>query len=320
MATLRRPSTLVVRLSMALLSLIWGSTYLAIRFSVEGPPPFQSAAARFFLAWLVLLVVAPPLARREGGARPTLALVLALGGPNVGVTYGILYWCEQTLPSGLTSVLWAVFPLLMAGAGHFLLPGERLRPRQACGFLVGFAGVAYLFRTDLVALGPEAVPVGALLLLSPLVHVFGTLVLKRFGAGTSSALLNRDGMLVGALALAGAALLLEDWSAARWTRPALFSVAYLALVGTVLAFTLYYWLLRHAAASELSLIAYVIPAIALTLGALVGDEPISRTTLQGSGIVLVGVALAARPAAGRRRAEEPRSLEAGEASEDVQSL
>ncbi len=310
--TLRGPSALVVRLSMGLLCLIWGSTYLAIRFGLEDLPAFQSAAVRFFLAWLVLLAVAPPLVRREGGARPTLGLVLAMGGINVALTYGIIYWCGKVLPSGLIAVLWAVYPLMMALAAHFFLPDERLRPRQALGFLVGFAGVAYLFRTDLVALGPEGLPAGALLLLSPLVHAIGTLILKRYGAGTSSVLLTRSGMLTGALGLAAAALLLEDAGTARWTWRALLSVLYLALLGTVLAFTLYYWLLRHAPASELSLIAYVIPVIALTVGALLGGEPLTRTTLQGSGIVLLGVALASRPAAPKRGTAPAPERAAGE--------
>lgn len=310
--TVRAPSLLLQRLLMGLLCAIWGSTYLAIRFGLEDLPPLRSAAARFLVAWAVMLVLAPLLARREGGARPGLGLVLALGAVNVGAGYAILYHCETVVPSGLASVLFAVFPLLLAVAAHFFLPGERLRPRQLLGFLLGFAGVAFLFRNDLAAIAPEAVPMGALLLLSPLANVFGTIVLKRHGGGASSVLLNRDGMLVGGLLLAGAALALEDGSTTVWSRRAVLSVLYLALVGTVLAFTIYYWLLRHAPASELSLIAYVIPAIALTLGALVGGEPVSATTLQGSAIVLAGVALASRPGsrsrAGASAAPRPTDL------------
>lgn len=284
-----RPST--VALSLALLCAIWGSTYLVIREGLSDLPPFLAAATRFAVATAILAVVAPPLARREGGARPTLALSCVMGVLNVAVAYGLVYHSETVLPSGLVSVLWSTNPLLMALSGHLFLPGERLAPRQALGFLVGFAGVALLFVTDLGTLRPEAPRAGALLLLSPLSVAIGTTILKRRASGTSSVLLNRNGMAIGAVLLFALARTCERDAPAVWSVRAIASVLYLAVVGTVVAFGLYYWLLRSARASRLSLIAYVIPVVALTLGSLLGGEPFRRQTFLGAATVLLGVAL-----------------------------
>ena len=281
-----RPATLLA--VVILLCLVWGSTWFVIRTGLEDLPPFTSAGVRFALAAGVMAVLAAVLGRREGGTRPCWRLVLAMGVLNFAVSYGIVYWCEQRLPSGLVALLWAVFPMLMASAGHFWL-GERLRGRQWGGFVLGLAGVAVLFQNDLQDLGPGAMTAGAVLLVSPLVSTAGTLVVKRLGAGVSSLYLNRAGMSLGAILLLGCGLLFERDAPAVWSTRALGSVIYLALVSTVLTFGLYFWALRFAPAHRLSLIAYVTPAIALGLGAALGDEPLGASTVAGGLLILAGV-------------------------------
>lgn len=277
-----------------MLCAIWGSTWLVIRGGLEDLPPFTGAAARFWLAGAVFGLLAPKLAPIEGGARPSLGLVAAMGCLNVGASYAIVYWSETHLSSGLASLLWSAFPLLLALLSSIWLPEERLRRRQWVGLALGFLGMVVLFSTDLAAIGPRAVWAGAILLLSPLASAVGNLVVKRHGTGTSSLLLNRNGMLLGALLLSTLALATEDIGSARWTGPALASIAYLALVGTVLGFGLYFWLLRYAPASQLALTAYVIPLVALTLGALLADEPVGAHTALGAALILAGVALVLR--------------------------
>jgi drug/metabolite transporter (DMT)-like permease len=280
----------------AVLCLVWGSTWIVIAGGLQDLPPFTSAAARFAISAAAMTVVAAVVRKREGGARPTLGLSLALGSMNFGVSYGLVYWSETRLPSALVSVLWSVFPMLMAISGHLFLPGDRLRGRQWAGFAVGFVGVALLFATDLRAIGPGSVAAGALLLGSPAISVVGTTIVKKHGSGTSSVLLNRNGMWIGAAMLAAAALAAEHGSSPHWTGRAIATVLYLSLVGTVLTFGLYFWLLRHTAASRMSLISYVTPAIALLLGGLVGRERITAFTLSGCALVLAGVALVVRGA------------------------
>lgn len=289
-----RPSALKVLLLTALLCLIWGSTWVVIKNGLEDLPPLGSAAARFTLAAAAMSLLCALLAEREGGSRPTLALTLVLGSLNFALSYGIVYWSEARLPSALVSVLWAVYPLLQAVVGHLFLPGERLAPAQGLGFGLGFLGVAALFATDLRELGPEAIPAGAALLFSPLVSAIGTTYVKKHGAGTSSLLLNRNGMWIGATGLWAAAFVAERGASYRWTGMALFSLVYLALIGTVVSFGVYFWLLRHTPANRLSVIAYVTPAVALGLGLAVRHEPIGPWTLAGLGAILAGVFLVHR--------------------------
>jgi drug/metabolite transporter (DMT)-like permease len=278
----------------ALLCLIWGSTWLVIRTGLNDLPPLSAAGTRFALAAVVFSALAPALRTREGGEVPPLWLSVCMATLTFAVPYGLVYVAETEIPSGLTSVIWAVFPMMVAICGHYLLPGERLRPRHWYGFATGFLGVAVLFLTDLRDLGPGAVKAGALLLLSPLTAAVGQTLVKRHGARISSTLLNRNGLIGSALLLLAGGVVLERGEPMRWTGPAIFSVAYLSIVGTVLSFGLFFWLLRYAPAHKLSLIAYVIPVIALALGWSVGQESVGLRTLAGSALVLSGVTLVAR--------------------------
>jgi drug/metabolite transporter (DMT)-like permease len=288
------PSPALAFALIALLCLVWGSTWIVIAGGLADLPPFTSAAARFAVSAAAMSAVAAVVREREGGERPSAGLSLALGTMNFGACYGIVYWSETRLPSALVSVLWSVFPMLTAIAGHVFLPDDRLRGRQWAGFAVGFLGVALLFATDLRAIGAGAIPAGAIALGSPLLSVIGTTIVKKHGTRTSSVLLNRNGMWIGAAILGATALVLERDASPHWTGRAVASVLYLSLAGTVLTFGLYFWLLRHTSASRMSLISYVTPAIALLLGGLVGKERITAFTLSGCALILGGVALVVR--------------------------
>lgn len=287
------PGPLLTQALVAVMCLIWGSTWLVIQEGLADLPPLTSAGVRFVIAFAVMCAVAPRLARFEGGDPPPPKLWLIIGTTNFGISYAIVYTAETVLPSGIVSVLWAVFPLLMAVSGHFLL-AETLRPVHWLGFGIGFAGVAMLFVTDLDAFGPDAIPMALLLFVSPLVSVIGQTYLKRHGTGASSALMNRNAMGFGALLLVAAAAIFERDAEAHWTPQAIFSIVYLALIGTCLAFSLFFWLLRYAKATKLSVITFVTPVVALWLGWAFADEPVTLTTAAGAALVLVGVAMVVR--------------------------
>ena len=197
-AQLRPPSTTVVLCLMAVLLLIWSSTWLVIKTGVSAFPPLACAALRFGLAGVVLAALAPKLAVLEGGDAPGLWLTLTQAVLQVAVNYGIVYWTEVRLPSGLVSLLWSIYPLLMALAGHLFLPGERVSGRQWLGFGIGLLGMVLLFATDVARSGPEMIGVGALLLVAPLAVVVSSGAVRKYGRDVSSILLNRNGMLLGA--------------------------------------------------------------------------------------------------------------------------
>ena len=131
------PPPKTVNLLVALLCLLWGSTWVVISEGLKDLPPFTSAGVRFAIAGMLMIVVAMTMGRREGGRAPAPTLWITLGILNFAVSYGIVYWATTLLPSGLVAVLWGVFPMMMAAMGHFFLPGERLRWAQWLGFVAG---------------------------------------------------------------------------------------------------------------------------------------------------------------------------------------
>lgn len=274
------------------MSVVWGSTWIVIKGGSRDLPPFTGAAARFVVAWLVMAIVARPLAHMEGGRPPSRDLVVVTGGLQFFFSYAVVYKVSATLPSGLTAVLWSIYPLLLGVVSLVMLPGERLTARQWFGLLLGFLGIASLFFADLRHAGVQHMRAGLLLLMSPLAVAIANAYLRPRGQGVSAVLLNRDGLLFGAILLTVLAGVTEYDAPVRWTGAAIFSVIYLAAAGTCLTFSLYFWSLRHLPVNTVALVSYVTPLIALTLGILVGGEAYSLATGIGTAVVLTGVALA----------------------------
>lgn len=291
------PHRTTVVACIALLCLVWSNTWWAIRRSLEDLPPLTAAAARFWLAGLVMIPVCKALRARERGTDPPTWLWLTHGLCAFALSFGVLYTCEQTVPSGIAAVVWAVFPGLMAVSGHFVL-GERLVARKVLGFALAFAGIPVLFAEDF---GTGATTSDILLLLaSPVVSAISTTLVKKFGPHHSSLVLNRNGMLTGALGLGLAAALGERDRAAHWTSAAIASVVFLAIIGSCLTFGIYYWLLRSAQATKLSLISYVTPCLALLIGWALDDGTLGAASLAGTALITLGVVLVVRsPAAVR---------------------
>lgn len=291
--------SLGVRLAVVTMCLVWGSTWFVLQDGLSEMKPLGSAGLRFGLAWLLMLPLAGPIARREGGDSPPARLVAVMAVGNYALSFGIVYWAEQTLPSGLTAVLWAVFPLMTAAVGHFTLAEGRVVGVQWFGLALGLAGVALLFATDVTAVGGDALERALVLLLSPLIAALATAYVKKHGGGVSSALLNRSALFWGSSLLLLGALTIEGGVTFPSSGRAALGLLYLAGVGSVLAFTLYFWVLRRASAVALSLITYVTPAVALLLGAALGEERVTAWTIAGLALVLVGCAIVLRRAAPR---------------------
>ena len=285
------PPRAVVHALVVMLCLVWGSTWMVIREGLHDLPPFTGAAARLVIGGTLMALLVPLLGRREGGNRPPAWLWIAFGTTNFAASYSILYLSERVLPSGLASVLWAVFPLMMAAAGHWFLQ-ETIRVTQVAGMVLGLVGMCLLFATDVSALGPEGVPMALLLLCSPLVSTVGTTLVKRYGAGCSSLQLNRNAMLLAAVELALVAWWQESGMEMRWTMRTWLCLGYLGAIGTTVCFGTYMWLLRWAPASELSIIALVTPCLALMLSWAMGETSPTLGSLGGALLVVGGVAMA----------------------------
>jgi len=284
-----------------LLTLIWGTTWAAIRVGLRGMPPFTGVAVRFTIAGALLLGLARAFRVRLGlGGRRERVLWVVNGILSFCVSYSAVYWAEQYLPSGLAAVLFATYPLAVAALAHFLLPGERLRRVAALGVLLGFAGVAVIFSEDLALLGGEAMRrAGLVMLLSPLASAVATVAIKRWGSDLHPFSLSAVPMLIAGVTMGGVALLVERGSPLVLDVRSLGALLYLAVLGSAVAFTVYYWLLVRIGATRVALVTYLIPIVAVAVGALFFDEPLRPRLLAGSALVLAGVVLVGRGRAPR---------------------
>ncbi len=288
-----RPSRARVVAVFLLLTLIWGTTWAAIRFSLEGIPPFLGVSLRFALAGALLVGIALWQRIPLGRSRTERRLWLANGLLSFCASYGLVYWAEQYVPSGLTAVLWATFPLMVAVMAHFALPHERMTGRGVVGVVVGFLGLAVIYSEDLGRLGgPQVAFASLVLLLSPFVSAISNVAIKRWGKGIPALSLAGPPMLIGGVVMAGVSAVVERSAPVTWGARPVAALLYLALAGSALTFSLYYWLLSHTTVVRTSLISYTIPVVALAIGVLVMGEPITARVMAGSLLVVGGIALA----------------------------
>jgi drug/metabolite transporter (DMT)-like permease len=292
------PPTWKVWTALWIVYIVWGSTYLAIRYMVQTLPPLFGAGVRFVLVGAILL---PLLAWRRGPGvlRPSKTQLLSCGfvGLMLPGANAVISVAEQKVASGVAALLVASIPLWVILLRR--VTGEPVSGRSIAAVLVGFAGVALLVR-----------PQGQATVLA-LLSCVGAAVMWAVGSFASPRIsLPRDPLvstawqsLLGGLACLLAALVggeLGDLHPSRWTTDSILGLAYLVTFGSLLAFTAYAWLLQNAPVSKVSTYAYVNPVIAVFLGWLFLAEPISATTLVGAGIIVASVALVLRVESARK--------------------
>lgn len=280
------------------LVVIWSSTWVVIALGLEHIAPFLGAGVRFVLAGAGLLA-GTALLRRS--LRTDAVLALTIATLPFAVTYGLIYWAEQYVPSGLTAVLFGVLPVYVAVLAALTLPDEPLRARTLAGVGVALAGLVLAFGESLsVGDGDRALLGAAAVVLSPLASAVGNIAQKRRGAAVDPFALNGWAMLGGGILLLAVSAATEDWGASTWSTGALGSILYLAFAGTAFTFVTLTVLIRELPAITVSFISLVIPFGALGLGALVRDETVTLTAVAGALLVAAGIGLAQWP--GRRRA------------------
>lgn len=294
MSSASRPSRALLIATFVLLCLIWGTTWAAIKLQLEGIPPFAGVALRFGLASLVLLALAPRFGVRFGTTRRERVLWVAIALLSFCGSYGLVYWAEaHGVPSGLAAVLFATFPLLTAALAHVMVPGERLTFLGVGGMMVGLLGLCLLFSEDFARLGGDHVARNAaIMLVAPFVSAVANVAAKRWGHDVHPISLSAVPMGLTGLIMGGFALVVEHNRAILPEPRAWAALVYLAIFGSAITFSLYYWLMRYLSVTRLSLIAYLTPVLAVVIGTLWLHEPLTRRVGAGSALVLGGVALA----------------------------
>jgi drug/metabolite transporter (DMT)-like permease len=273
-----------------LLVLIWSSTWVAIKIGLEDCPPLLGAGVRFTLAGVALLALAK-IQRRPLRTDWALAAVLALA--PFALTYGLVYWGEQYVPSGLAAVLFGILPLYTAVLGSVLLHDEPLRAALLVGVLIGIGGLSLAFLESVELGSADRAALGATALaLAPLGAAVGGIAQKRRAGALDAVVLNGWAMVVGGLLLLPLSGLTEDWGEFVWSPESVGSIAYLALFGSAIAFVTLTVLLRHISAMAIAFLAMLLPFGALMFGALLYDESITPRAVGGAALVAAGLGIA----------------------------
>jgi len=291
------PRGVPVWIGMLVLYLVWGSTYLAISIAVETIPPFLMAAVRFTMAGLILLTwsvaregraFVPPT-RREWRDSAIVGALLLGGG------MGMVAFGEQTIPSGIAALLIATMPVWVAILGRIFL-GERL-PRVAIfGIVLGFAGVAILVGPSAFGGAGSLDPLGlAAVLISPIAWSSGSLFASHRAVLPKRPLVATGvQMILGGLVLAVMAAVtgeFADVDVGTISRDSVLALLYLLVMGSLVAFTVYGWLLRIAPLPLVATYAYVNPVVAVILGAIILNETIDLRTVIAGAVIVISVAV-----------------------------
>ncbi|HZQ42493.1 MAG TPA: EamA family transporter [Acidobacteriaceae bacterium] len=281
-------------LAFGIIYFVWGSTYIFIRWGVEEVPPLLFAAIRFFTAGLLVVAwmatkreVWPT--KREWGSICLLAALIFVGD------YGLLFWAEQKVASGVAGVMMATIPVFMAIAEILLLRARRMTVRLAAALIVGLCGVAVLMSHSFHLGSAPISTVGALALIAASIFWSVASVMTRKLPLPSSKVLSAGAqMLVGGAMLAVVAVAFGEparFQAAAVSAKAWIAMAYLIVMGSLVGFTAYMWLIHRESPTKVGTYAYVNPVVAVLIGYFFAGEPLGLRMILGMLLVLASVLL-----------------------------
>jgi drug/metabolite transporter (DMT)-like permease len=273
--------------------ILWGSTWMAIKIGLRDLPPLFFAGARMLLAAAILL----PFAWRAGlrlQSRERLEKTAWIGLLQIGIPYALMFAAQQWLPSALTAVLFATFPVWLVLAARLLLHDQPLTPRKLTACALGVSGVLVLQLPALRAqdLSPLAPVGGALVIAAAIVAAFANVYVRKELQAQAPMVITFVQVFTGALFLVILSLLLERGRPAAFTLPATAVLVYLAVFGTAVTYLCLFWLIPRVPMAAIGAIPLLDTTVAVTLGALVLRERIGWPLLAGGALVLTAVALA----------------------------
>ena len=279
------------RLVWLILCGIWGSTWLFIKLGLADLPPLTFAGIRFVIGCAILFSIIRLRRIQLPHVRRDWTLLAVTGILSFGFNYGLVFWGEQYISSGLAALLQATLPAFGLVFAHMHLPGERLSWPKIGGVVLGVCGVGVVFSNQLEVSGRQALAGCVALILSAMFAAYSNVLVKKSGKHLDPAILAAGQMFFGLLLLLGVGIPLEGNPLRyHWSPVALMSLLYLAVVGSVIAFLLYYWLVLNMDVTKSMLIALVTPVVAVLLGMIVLDEQIGWRTLAGGAMIIAGIA------------------------------
>ena len=271
---------------------IWGSTWLFIKIGLDDLPPLTFAGIRFVLASLILVLLVLARRARWPRTRSEWALIAVVGVLQFTLNYGLVFWGEQHISSGLAAVLQSTFPAFGLVFAHLYLPQERMTPGRVVGVLLGVFGVAVIFSDQLSVAGSMALLGSIALVLSAFFGSYGNVLVKAYSGKIDPQILAAGQMVFGFVPLLAIGIATEgNPFHFHWTTMAVVSMLYLVVVGSVVAFALYYWLVRNMDVTNTMLIALVTPVVAVILGMIVLHEKLNWRLFAGGACIISGIGL-----------------------------
>jgi drug/metabolite transporter (DMT)-like permease len=292
MDTASPPRAWKVLLAFAIIYFVWGSTFLAIRVGVREVPPFLLAGMRFSVAGIILYGWmrargTPSPSAREWSAASFLAVLIFV------FDYGLLFWAERRVPSGIAAVMMATIPAFMTLAEIVFLRTQRLTLRLGLALLVGMGGVAVLVgRTMSLGEAPVDTAGACALIVASISWSVAASLTRKLPLPAAKAMSSGAQMLAGGVLLMLTAALLGEFRGFHVeavSRGAWLALAYLIVAGSIVAFTAYVWLIHHESPTKVGTYAYVNPVVAVLVGYFLGGEAIGPRTIVGTALVLVSV-------------------------------
>ena len=281
-----------ILLAFAIIYFVWGSTFLAIRVGVREVPPFLLAAMRFLVAglalygWVIARGESSPTVRQWASVSLLAILIFVLD-------YGLLFWAERRVPSGIAAVMLATIPAFMALSEIVFLRTQRLTFRLALALLIGLGGVGVLMSRSLNFGGAPIDSVGAMaLIFASMSWSVASTLARKLPLPPSKVMSSGAQMLAGGIFLAIAATARGEFRSFHpWTvsREAWLSLLYLIVAGSIIGFTAYVWLLHHESPTRVGTYAYVNPVVAVLVGYFLGGESLGLRTILGTLCVLISV-------------------------------
>lgn len=272
-----------------LLCLIWGTTWLGIKASLESLTPFTSAGIRFFLASLIIYLLMKFKGLELQKDKTSVRLYLMMGFFSFVIPFGLVYWAQQYVPSGLAAVLFAVYPFFVVLFSFIRIPGEQIGVLKILGITSGFAGIVVIFSVSFSSDISDFLLGMMAIVLSGIMQANIAVSLKKFGGHLHSLSMNLIPMLIAGFFMILIALAFEDVASNQFDLNAIISVSYLAVFGSVVTFTSFYWLLKRVNIIVLSMIAFITPIVALIAGWIAYNEQLSTRHFIGTLLVLLGL-------------------------------
>lgn len=274
-------------LVIAILCVIWGSTWIAIKFGLEDMPPFLFAGARFALATALLYLVMR-MQRIRFPLDGTTWKVMLILGVFQAVDYAAVFWAEQHIDSAVAAILFATMPFFVAMFSYFMLDDHRITWTQIVGIGISFVGVLLIFVRD-AGHSRHSLAGDAAIIIGSISGAFISVYAKKHAERIHPVTNTTVQLGFAAVSLSAVGFAWEDPAEFRWTSEALTAVAYLAVVGSAVAFVLYMWVIKKTTVMQASVITLCTPIVAILLGWMWRDEDLGGNVLIGTVLILIGV-------------------------------